>query len=270
MLPKKFQWMIPLCVCLLAVIACGQISVGVITPTDANESDKTPVATNLVSTLETTLHASQSTSETQQCQETFQARELREPYQRYQKNEPRFTLSDDELQEYLDLMGIEAICIPPQFGAPFINVDWNEQDLPAIGRMVSLGFEQLYGDGGWSQGYLVYATYDFSFGSEYEVFASPKDFDQVKNKSIPNLINADGVSGFVRFHAGIPMGEQMTMKTYIFPFENYYVAAVINLGAYDPADVPNIFLEMEAGRHPDLMNENVALMDQLVSSIRFR
>ncbi|MGD8751653.1 MAG: hypothetical protein PVG14_09545, partial [Anaerolineales bacterium] len=123
---------------------------------------------------------------------------------------------------------------------------------------------------GWSQGYLVYATYDFSFGSEYEVFASPKDFDQVKNKSIPNLINADGVSGFVRFHAGIPMGKQMIMKTYIFPFEHHYLAAVINLAAYDPADVPNILLEMEAGRHPDLMNENVALMDQLVSSIRFR
>lgn len=60
------------------------------------------------------------------------------------------------------------------------------------------------------------------------------------------------------------------MKTYIFPFEDFYVAVVINLGAYDPTEVDSILLEMEAGSYPDLMNENVALMDFLVSSIRFR
>ena len=66
------------------------------------------------------------------------------------------------------------------------------------------------------------------------------------------------------------IGTSVSMQTYIFPFEEYYVAAVINLGAYDPTEVDSILLEMEAGSYPDLMNENVALMDFLVSSIRFR
>lgn len=208
--------------------------------------------------------------ETQTCQELYIERELREPYQRYDGNKPRYTLSKEELVAYFDLMGIEQICLPPQFGAPFINVDWNAEVIPAIGRMVSIGFEELYGGGGWSHGYLVYATYDFSVGSEYEVFASPIDFERVENGSISNLFDADGVQGFVRYHRGIPMGKQMVLKTYIFPFENAYIAVVINIGAYDPAEVDNIILEMDAGRHPDILNENVALMDSLVSSIRFR
>ena len=144
------------------------------------------------------------------------------------------------------------------------------ESLPATGRMISVGFENLYGGGGWSQGYLVYATYDFSIGSEYEIFASPSDFEQIENGSISNSLNADGVRGFIRYHRGIPMGKQMVLKTYVFPFEHTYLAAVINLGAYDPAEVENIISELEAGRNPDPNNENIALMDLLVSSIRFR
>jgi hypothetical protein len=194
---------------------------------------------------------------------------MEEPYQRYD-GEPRYTLSDDELLLYLELMGIESLCVPTKFGAPFINVDWGEHDSPATGRMVSIGFEELYGGGGWSSGYLLYSTYDFSIGSEYEVFASPEDYEHVQDGSIPALLNVDGIPGFERFHPGIPMGMQMVMKTYIFPFEDHYVAAVINLGAYDPANVEDALLEMEAGRHPDLTQEEILLMDSLVSSIRFR
>ena len=222
------------------------------------------------SPTETFLYDNQISPESHLCQETFEAREMREPYQRYEGDEPRYTLSEDELLTYLEMMGIKSICLPTQFGAPFINVDWGADDLPATGRMVSIGFEELYGGGGWSHGYLVFATYDFSVGSEYEVFASPEDFDYIQSESIQYLINADGVKGFLRFHPGIPMGMQSIMKTYIFPFEDFYVAAVINLGAYDPTEVDSILLEMEAGSYPDLMNENVALMDFLVSSIRFR
>jgi len=214
--------------------------------------------------------APQDNPEPPLCQEGFEGRELREPYQRNKYDGPRYTLSDEELRAYLDLMGIESICLPPQFGSPFINVDWNSLEIPATGRMVSIGFEELYGGGGWSSSYLVYATYDFSVGSEYEVFASPGDFEQVQTRSIPGLINIDGVEGFVRFHPGIPMGMQTILKTYVFPFEGYYIAAVINLGAYDPAKVEDILLEMAAGKHPDLVNENVAQLDLLVSSIRFR
>lgn len=53
-------------------------------------------------------------------------------------------------------------------------------------------------------------------------------------------------------------------------FENYYVAAVQILGAYDPAVIQEVMVEMEAGRHPDIMHEKVFMMDRLVSSIQFR
>jgi Tol biopolymer transport system component len=42
MIAKKFRWMIPLFVSLLVVMACGQISVGVVTPTAANLPGETP------------------------------------------------------------------------------------------------------------------------------------------------------------------------------------------------------------------------------------
>ena len=44
MLPNKFRWMFPLCVSLLAAMACGQVSVGVITPTTADAAGETPGA----------------------------------------------------------------------------------------------------------------------------------------------------------------------------------------------------------------------------------
>ena len=50
MLPNKFRWIIPLCLILLAVMACGQFSVGVITPTAANAPGETSAARTLVPT----------------------------------------------------------------------------------------------------------------------------------------------------------------------------------------------------------------------------
>lgn len=214
--------------------------------------------------------ATKSSPELPLCQEGFEDRELQEPYQRYE-DKPRYTLSDEEFSMYLDLMGIESMCLPQQFGAPFVNVDWNSlEDPTATGRMVSIGFEDLYRGGGWSSGYLVYATYDFSIGSEYDVFATHADFEHVVAHSIPNPLNIDDVEGFVRYYPSLPMGMRIISQTYVFPFENYYVAAVLTLGAYDPADIEEILREMEEGRHPDLLHENVNLMEILVSSITFR
>lgn len=83
------------------------------------------------------------------------------------------------------------------------------------------------------------------------------------------MINIDGVEGFIRFHTGIPMGSQSVSKTTIFPFENYYIAAVQTLGAYELAVIQEVLVEMEAGRHSDLMQEDVLMMDRLVSLIEF-
>ena len=54
MLPNKFRWIIPLCVSLLAVLACGQVSVGMVTPTAADAPGETPAARILVPTTVST------------------------------------------------------------------------------------------------------------------------------------------------------------------------------------------------------------------------
>jgi predicted small lipoprotein YifL len=256
-------------VLLLLLTGCG-FQAAVEAPDSDRKTQQDAEANAAPRSTEPGLPATPSEPGSGPCQDAFEARELREPYQRYEPDAPRYTLSAQQYQGYLDLMGIEAICLPPGFGAPFLNVDWNAELLPATGRMVSLGFEELYAGGGWSRGYLVYATYDFSFGSEYEVFASPLDFEQLTSGSIPNVIDAGGARGFVRFHGGTPMGKQMLMKTTVFPFAQHYVAAVINLAAYERAEVESVLQEMEAGRHPDLMDKYVAWMDTLVLSMRFR
>jgi hypothetical protein len=249
----------------LLLIGCG-----VQEPTDSD--DRTETEQRVTSPPSTTEpQATESSPRSQPCQDSFQARELREPYQRHKQNEARYTLSEESYQAYLDLIGIETVCLPPQFGAPFLNVDWNPEAIPtARGRMVSLGFEDLYGGAGWSRGYLLYATYDFAVGSEYDTFARPEDYENVQNGSIPNLIEAGGAKGFMRFHPGLAMGLQTIMKTHIFPFEKYYVAVVINLGAYEPTEVDGILAEMEKGDHPDLFDLDVVRMDELVASLVFR
>ena len=73
-----------------------------------------------------------------QCASNFERRELREPYQR-RSGQPRYTLSEDELNAYLAVMGIESLCIPLELGAPFVNVDWDSKKTPSTtGRMLSL------------------------------------------------------------------------------------------------------------------------------------
>ena len=184
----------------------------------------------------------------------------------------RYTLSSEEFTEYLDLMGIESLCIPEQFEAPFINVDWNDFGDPqiAIGRMVSIGFDGLYpGLTAWSSGYIIYSTYDFEVGSEYVVFSNEEDRDRVTDQSMPNPITVGGADGFTRFQKGLNYGNQPIYKVHIFPFESHYIAFVVNIGHYDLDDVDDVIRQMEIGAHPDLLHNNVRLMDYLVSSLQF-
>lgn len=262
---------------LVCLFLCFLFSACVVQPPeDITEVDTEPPqieeTQKVVATLtKTSTVATESVAEPSPCLKEVERRELRESFQRG-GDQKRYTLSSEELAEYLSLMGIDSLCIPAEFGAPFLNVDWNELDDPpvAIGRMVSIGFEDLSGYTGWGRGYLIYSTYDFAVGSEYDVFATQEDFEAVRTHSIPNMIHNEGVAGFIRFHASLPMGLQWVSKAYVFPFETYYVAAVLTLDAYDPDKVDEIILELEEGRHPDLAQESVSLMDSLVSSIRFR
>ena len=184
----------------------------------------------------------------------------------------RRPLPSQQLADYLNIMGIDSLCIPHSFGAPSLNVDWNSLGTPpiAIGRMVSIGFEGLDGSAsGWGRGYLIYSTYDFEVGSEYNVFATQEDLQATRMQSMPRMIRVDGIDGFIRFFPGLSMGKQPIYITYVFPFDTFYVAAVLALNQYDPAQVNDVILQMEEGRHPDLANPDLPLFNQLVSSIRF-
>lgn len=206
-----------------------------------------------------------------QCLESIERRRLNEPPEQRPGGE-RYTLSSEEFAMYLDAMGIEVLCIPEQFEAPFLNVDWNgfEDPINAIGRMFSIGFDGLYPAlYGWGSGYIVFSTYDFEVGSEYDVFASEEDRDRVRDQSMPNPIEVGGVEGFTRFHEGLRYGSAPIYKVHIFPFESHYVAFVADIGHYDIDEADEVMRQMENGSHPDLLHNNVRLTDYLASSIQF-
>ncbi|MDF1513967.1 MAG: hypothetical protein P1S60_09170, partial [Anaerolineae bacterium] len=93
----------------------------------------------------------------------------------------RTTLSQDGLARILDDMGLTSLCIPPAWGAPFLNVDWRAETVPGTqGVMLSLGFEAFYHGAGWSDIYVLYSSYDFATGSEYDRFASQEDWDALQ------------------------------------------------------------------------------------------
>jgi hypothetical protein len=203
------------------------------------------------------------------CTAAFEKRELKAPYQHQEGNQPRYTLSAEELSSYLQVMGVSALCIPQEFGAPFLNVDWDSAVVPsARGRMISLGFENLYPGAGWSEIYLLYSTYDFSFGSEYDRFASLKDLQAVQDGSMANLFEVDGVKGFLRYKAGISYGSVPLYKTYVFPFENYYVALVEVLG-YAGDDWEAALARLQAGEVPADKQASEALFDRILETLKF-
>jgi len=161
----------------------------------------------------------------------------------------------------------------PRFalGAPFVNADWNGQQTAATtGRMLSIGFEGLYHGAGWSDGYLLYATYDFATGSEYDIFATKEDRDAVLRGTIPDMIEVNGIKGFVRFAPGLGMGLQNVYKEYVFPFDTYYVAVVYALGAYDPENVDVVIQRAKAGECPVTHVLGLQAMDFLAQSIQFQ
>ena len=209
-----------------------------------------------------------------QCNLTFERREMKEPYQRNKStNDARYTLSMDELDDFLAVMGIEALCVPAGLGAPFVNVDWNALDGgPGVGRMISIGFEDLYEGSGWSRGFILYSTYDFAWGTEYDTFADREDLDTLQQGTMPDMIHVDGVDGFVRIaQSNFCFGFCTAYKTYVFPFESYYVAIVYDLGAYDAEENWDSMLQdFRDGKYPADAQDDLAAIDFLVSSLQFQ
>lgn len=86
---------------MLTLVACN-------TPSLATQKAESATAT-----ITPTKETATATPPSFDCQAAFERRELEEPYQRQTANQPRYTLSTDELNYYLGLMGI-----PVELGAP--------------------------------------------------------------------------------------------------------------------------------------------------------
>jgi hypothetical protein len=208
------------------------------------------------------------------CATTFERRELREPYQKH-SDQARYTLSTEELNGYLAAMGIAELCIPHELGAPFLNVDWDSDPGPAdAGRMISLGFEGSYPGSGWSEVFILYATYDFAVGAMYDTYARPEDRDAVRNGTMPGAIEVDGAQGFVRFKpANFGFDRRAMYKTYVFPFETDYVAIVYDLGDFGAdTDWDALIQDLSEGAYPypPEQQRTIAWVDAMATSLRFQ
>ena len=183
----------------------------------------------------------------------------------------RQTLSTTELNELLRQMGISSICVPTSLGAPFINVDWNPKTIPGtIGRMISLGFENLYEGAGWSNGYVLNSTYDFLTGTEYDVFASEQDRDDLRLGLMENPIEVGGARGFVRYQPSLCYGDCSLFKTTIFPFDDHYIAIVVpvvRIGADE--DWEDVAGRIEGGEMAAEVEPVVSAFDIVAQSLRF-
>lgn len=236
---------------------------------DAQMTTPSPTKTNLLHEQMESDWIKPNILETSECMTNFIQRELKEPYQRHM-GQARFSLSTDQLNELWNIMSIQSMCIPVALGAPFINADWNSQFLPGVtGHMLSLGFENLYHGAGWSDGYMLYSTYDFSMGTAYDSFATREDFQAVMEKSISNQIDVNGVPGFIRYQKGLSLGLIPIYKAYIFPFEDFYTAVVYGFGPFEWEQVDIALARLQTGEVPNEHSQDSNLMDVLALSIQF-
>ena len=202
------------------------------------------------------------------CQQDFPSRELKKPYN---GDAPRLVLSKTELEAYLDLMGIQSLCIPTQLGAPFVNADWDSAKIPAKGRMVSLGFEDTYPGSGWSEISLLYSTYDFTTGTEVDRFARLSDRESLLKHSQTGEVQINGTPAYTRYFKsmwGYENQPQRVYKIYVIPFENFYVAVVLNAGAYDDAEAA--IAKFETGDYSTELADKIKFLDSLAYSLHFK
>ena len=189
------------------------------------------------------------------------------------EDEIRYTLSAEELSVTLTQMGIAAICVPAELGGVYLNVDWNAaQRGDVTGRMISLGFVEHYAGEGWGDAYLVYATYDFAAGTEYDQFAGREDYTALAEGTAEEIeiIEADGVRGLIRYQRGLGYDSAPVYRVMLFPFEAHYIALVQSLGRYDSAVAwDTLVSELRAGELPPNWQAPLPALDALARSLRF-
>ena len=205
-----------------------------------------------------------------ECAQSYERHELAKPYQT-SGGAKRYTLSEAEWADYFALMGIESLCLPDGLGAPFVNADWQGAESGGAGWMVSIGFESLYHGSGWSDAYVVYSTYDFRAGTEYDRFASVEDYEAVQSGTLSDTVAIGGATAFVRFEgSALCLGRCSLHKSVVFAFADYYVAVVSNVGEYEAdAGWEALVPPLRAGIYPQECQGYVQMMDWLARSLRF-
>ena len=246
-------------ICAVILMACNLS--GALTPTPVPTSTSTPAPSF------TPTNTVKPTPSELQCLSSFEHREMKEPYQKRVGGKNRYTFSTIELSQVYQEMGVMSFCIPEVLGAPFLNVDWNNTTNPSVtGRMISIGFVNLYHGQGWSDGFLLYSTYEFSTGAEFDRFASLEDWENFINGSLKETQPIAGGKGFSRFMAGVSYGDVPIYKTYVFPGPQAYIALVYEIGVYGDNDA--VMVEtFNQGHIPADKSTMVALFDRLAETV---
>jgi len=154
--------------------------------------------------------------------------EVRKP-----NNFPRYTIPSYSLETYLYQMSINDICIPYELGYPYINVDWNELvHTSEKGRLISIGFDNLYNDNSWSKIFLLYSTYDFVGGLDYDPIMTEVDWEKYRKNNLENTEELQNGKGFVLYKQGFGSENYPIYKADVYPLEDGYISLVINLGIF--------------------------------------
>ncbi len=158
------------------------------------------------------------------CLENFVSQPLAGPNNTDHERKTIYTLSPSEFRSLMGEIGVASFCIPVEAGAPYLQAEWDAAKGTAqAGRMVIVSFDQ------WREASLVFATYDFVAGTEYDTFASSQDYDAIKNTS---------QSSFMRiFVSSACFGKCWVYKTHVFPSEKSYLALTLYLEAFEPGQV---------------------------------
>jgi hypothetical protein len=192
------------------------------------------------------------------CNINYTHHELTAPYRQDKYNpQPVYTLAPEEFQTLVAELGIASVCVPEGVDAPYAVFDWKVDDGSAQqGRMTTLSFDA------WREAQIVYATYDFIKGTEYDQFATAKDYEAIKNTS---------AGGFERILVGLCYGKCTVYKTFIFPYPDHYAAVTLNLGAYDyGTSVDSQVQKFNAGEYPAELQDDLTRFDILVRGMKFK
>jgi hypothetical protein len=184
-------------------------------------------------------------------------------------------LSLAEFKSFLNTMGIASFPLTAELGNPFQAVDWdrNTQN-PTVtsqadsGRMISLGFENMIGYGSrWGGLNVIYSTYDFAIGTEYDVYAKPGDREKLARGEFPHTTTVDGRKAIVAYRSNY-MAITGAQKSVTVPFNDHYVTFVYHLHSKESYSEKEI-QDMYQGKYPTTDADDLKLFDTIVSQVKF-